>query len=45
MTENGIPAEDVKFQKLEYWKIFKDFSKPHDFNPLCTDNLAQSFQE
>ena len=45
MTENGIPAEDVKFQKLEYWKIFKDFPKPHDFNPLCTDNLAQSFQE
>lgn len=45
ITENGIPTEDVKFQKLEYGKIFKDFPKPHDFNPLCTDNLTQSFQE
>ena len=45
ITENGIPAEDVKFQKLEYGKIFKDYPKPHDFNPLYTDNLTRSFQE
>ena len=35
--------EDVQFQKSEFGKIVVDCLKPHDFNPLCSDNLTQSF--
>lgn len=45
ITENAVPMENVKFQKSEYGKISKDCPKRHDFNPLCSDNLLQSFQE
>lgn len=45
ITENAVPMENVKFQKSEYGKISKDCPKPHDFNPLCSDNLSQPFQE
>ena len=35
--------EDVQFQKSEFGKIVVDCPKPHDFNPLYSDNLTQSF--
>lgn len=31
------------FKKSEFGKIVVDCLKPHDFNPLCSDNLTQSF--
>ena len=42
-TENAFPMEDVQFQKSEFGKIVVDCPKPHDFNPLCSDNLTHSF--
>ena len=37
---NAFPMEDVQFQKSEFGKIVVDCLKPHDFNPLCSDNLT-----
>ena len=44
INENAVAMKYVEFQKSELRKISKDCPKPHDFNPLCTDNLTQLFR-